>query len=625
MKDDGNGKLVADEGSALVQTAEFENTYSKEGEGEIKVAKSLVGRDWTTKDSFEFTITGKDGAPMPERDKVTVTSASTAYTESFGKIEFAEAGTYVYTVSETHKGETIKGVTYDSEDKTVTIKVKDDGKGGLIPDGTAVVQTASFENTYSKSGEGEIKVQKVLDGRDWKDDDKFTFTLTPADANTPMPTKDQIEITKADTDQTKSFGKIKFTAAGTYNYTVKETKGDIKGVTYDTADHAVTIKVKDDGEGHLVADDTPLIQTTKVTNTYKSEKPFFEKKIQDKNDSTGEVSGWQDSADYDINDSVPFKLSAKLASDVSAYRKYHVTIEDQMEESLDFESDSVKVYLQGRELDTADYEFNYGAHDFSVKLSWNGGEGIIGDSVLGDSLNDATVDVLFTAKLNSKAKLGSEGNINGARLRYSSNPADYDDSDESEEETPWDYVIAFTYQLDVNKLDPKGQPLEGAEFKLEKVIKDEGKKELELSVSGNTFSAVGLDDGDYVLAETRAPKGHRPIDPITFTVTADHTILWNANNEGDSADFNIDTRTAVLTALTGARPPASSSSRTPTSPQASSPAPSRTRNSRSRPSRRRLLTSTTRRRPNTATGRTAPTTTSATSCPSSSPPSSTPT
>ena len=181
---------------------------------------------------------------------------------------YTAAGTYQWTVSETHKGETIDGVAYDTADKTITIKVVDDGKGNLVADeGSALVQTAAFTNTYAKSGEGEIKVQKILEGREWTDDDEFTFTISAAEG-TPMPAETSITIKKADEGQTKSFGEIAFTTAGTYTYTVKESKGTAGGVTYDETDHTVTIKVKDDGQGNLAADGTPLIQTEKFTNTY---------------------------------------------------------------------------------------------------------------------------------------------------------------------------------------------------------------------------------------------------------------------------------------------------------------------------------------------------------------------
>ena len=100
----------------------------------------LTGREWTTNDSFEFTITPVGNAPAFTSNTVTVTKDSADYTENFGKATFTEAGTYQWTVSETHKGETIDGISYDNADRTITIKVIDDGKGHLIADtGSALV------------------------------------------------------------------------------------------------------------------------------------------------------------------------------------------------------------------------------------------------------------------------------------------------------------------------------------------------------------------------------------------------------------------------------------------------------------------------------------------------------
>ncbi|HAE44163.1 MAG TPA: hypothetical protein DCG37_01030, partial [Lachnospiraceae bacterium] len=101
--------VIAADSTTEVPTAEFTNNCSTV-EGEVKAKKTLSGRDWTADDSFEFTISAAEGTPMPENTTVTVTKDSTDYTESFGTITFTEAGTYTYTITETHKGETIDGV-----------------------------------------------------------------------------------------------------------------------------------------------------------------------------------------------------------------------------------------------------------------------------------------------------------------------------------------------------------------------------------------------------------------------------------------------------------------------------------------------------------------------------------
>jgi len=83
------------------------------------------------------------------------------------------------------------------------------------------------------------------------------------------------------------------------------------------------------------------------------------------------------------------------------------------------------------------------------------------------------------------------------------------------------------------KVDENGDPLEGAEFTLEKELKDGSRKLVDLvTVKNATFSFTGLDDGDYVLTETKAPEGYRPmIAPIRFTVTAGHAVVWETGSE----------------------------------------------------------------------------------------------
>ncbi len=97
-----------------------------------------------------------------------------------------------------------------------------------------------------------------------------------------MPDKKSITITRDDAGHTKSFGKIKFTKAGKYVYYVKESRGSINGIKYDTKWHKVVIEVVDDGKGHLVSKNSkPLIRTVKITNKY----------IPPRNPKTGDAGG----------------------------------------------------------------------------------------------------------------------------------------------------------------------------------------------------------------------------------------------------------------------------------------------------------------------------------------------
>ena len=251
------------------------NTYQYgDTEAQVEATKVFTGRGWTDEDSFEFTLaadaSNPEGATLPTTMKLNATKAQ--QTVTFDKIKFTKAGTYKFTITETVPEGAVNGVlngiTYDGTPKEITIVVVDDGKGNLVVTNNAASLKVTASNTYSAIGEGEIKVKKILNGREWITDDSFTFTLSAAEG-TPMPAKTEITITKDSADKTESFGKITYSKAGTYTYTVKETKGSLGGVEYDETEHNVTIKVVDDGEGHLVPENgDTVIKTEQITNTY---------------------------------------------------------------------------------------------------------------------------------------------------------------------------------------------------------------------------------------------------------------------------------------------------------------------------------------------------------------------
>ena len=259
-------------------TAVFTNTYNATGNLPLSGKKTITSKP-ATMDLSEFKFTVKEGE----------TVVATGESDADGNITFtqinytmANVGTHTYVVSEDANSK--PGVTNTTETQTVIVSVTDNGDGTLKVDATtdspATINAVDFTNVYAAEGKGEILVQKVLDGREWTDDDKFTFTITP-NGDAPKPTISEIEIVKADLDQTKSFGTITFTKAGTYTYTVKETKGDAKGITYDTAEHTVTFTVVDDGMGHIVpaTEDETLIKKETITNIYTDIKV---KKVDDK-------------------------------------------------------------------------------------------------------------------------------------------------------------------------------------------------------------------------------------------------------------------------------------------------------------------------------------------------------
>lgn len=290
-----------------------------------------------------------------------------------------------------------------------------------------------------------------------------------------------------------------------------------------------------------------VVGNTTVAN--KANVPSFEKKIKDTNDTTGETTGWQDSADYDIGDSVPFKLEGTVASDYADYKgNYYFAFHDKEEQGLTFEPGSVKVYVGNstKELENTNNRY------YEVKTT-NIEERCTFEVIfknLKDVPNVAAgtkIRVEYTSKLNEEANIGKHGNLNSAGLEFSNNPNEEQNGENkpSTGETPWDNVIVFTYKVIVNKyansVDPNNK-LTGAEFTLKKKMKDGSLKDIDVvkSTDGTSFTFNGLDDGIYVLTETQTPNKFNTIQPITFTVTAEHKITWDGND-----------RDNVLTELSG--------------------------------------------------------------------------
>ena len=269
--------------------------------------------------------------------------------------------------------------------------------------------------------------------------------------------------------------------------------------------------------------------------------PGFEKKLKDKNDTTDNDFGdWQDVADHDIGDKIPFKLEATVPADYAEYSKYYFAFHDKEETGLTFNRDSVKVYVDDTEI----------KNDFEVKTTTTTtfADGCSFEVVFSDLKTITSVKagskirVEYTSTLNDKAVIGDEGNLNKAQLEYSNNPRDTN----SKDKTVWDNVVVFTYQVVVNKYAnsvAEDNKLTGAEFTLSKKLKDGTSKVITAvkSEEGTRFTFKGLDDGEYTLTETVTPEGYNTIDPITFNVSADHEITWDGTGN----------RNDLLNSLTG--------------------------------------------------------------------------
>ena len=309
--------------SNKMAAADFVNTYkaasvtlpAKDG---MKALVELEGRPWKKSDAFTVELKALDGAPLPvvegaststtaNGDTVQKAATMDAKQVEFGSIEYTSAGTYTYEIEEIIGN--IGGITYSRAKYRVTVKVVDEGDGTLSAaiangyellnkqdgsavepgDPTATDSVARFINTYEAVTEQPVSTDglfsKVLNGRDWKESDSFTFVIEPQDG-APAPKEAEATLTsrtdEAGVSVSFGFGDIDFTfdsikdvepnaqgvRAKDFIYTVSESAGTIPGVTYDSHKATLTITITDAGDGILVP--SFKLENETFVNTYGS-------------------------------------------------------------------------------------------------------------------------------------------------------------------------------------------------------------------------------------------------------------------------------------------------------------------------------------------------------------------
>ena len=257
--------------------------------------------------------------------------------------------------------------------------------------------------------------------------------------------------------------------------------------------------------------------------------PTVEKKVKDIEDSEDDKildNAWHDSADHDIGDTVPFKLTATLASNAHLYTTYAITFHDTMSAGLTLNEGSFKVYMyDSKHKADADTDLNDFAKDVTDNFTVTttaGGFSIGCENVFAieGATKDSAFVVYYEATLNNSAVIGAAGNPNEVYLQYSNDP--YGDSTGK---TETDKVTVFTYQLIINKTDSHGHELEGAGFTLyKKNLAGEwiaiGTEQIGDHMT--TFTWKGLDDGDYKLEESTVPEGYNKMSDVVFSISATH-------------------------------------------------------------------------------------------------------
>lgn len=302
-----------------------------------------------------------------------------------------------------------------------------------------------------------------------------------------------------------------------------------------------------------------------ITVKTKESIPEIEKKVQETNDSTNSTD-WQDGADYDIGDSVPFQLVGTVSSEIDEFGVYRYVMHDKLSSGLTYNND-IKVYLVNGEerTDVTEVVNKTAANGDSITVEFWDMNAM--ETQYNWTINaDTKVIAEYTATLNDNAVIGSEGNTNTANIEFSNDPY----VGWTTSTTPDDKVIVFTYQTIVNKVDKDGNALKGAGFTLYKYdfdVQDYVAVGTEMiGEDMTTFEFKGLDAGQYKLVETTVPDGYNKADDVVFTIEAEYDtesedpkfIELSVNDEATAA-FTADNTAGSLTTdvenLTGAELP----------------------------------------------------------------------
>lgn len=279
VTDDGKGKLSVSRNPDGNAAFTFTNTYSvtpveTSVTDQITATKVLTGRDMA-EGEFSFELVEGEG-----KDAKVVASGKNAADGkiTMSAVKYDKAGTHTYTLREVNGGTISKGITYSDTKYTIETTITDNGDGTLSATHALKddAEAATFENTYSVTPletELDFGLSKAIDGRDWTDGDEFSFTISAAEG-TPLPDPATVTVSNHDVNDEGiaaiKFGKIRYTAAGTYKYEIRENAGSTVGMTYDAHVATAEVTVTEDGNGTLTANVTKK-ENGRFTNTYRTE------------------------------------------------------------------------------------------------------------------------------------------------------------------------------------------------------------------------------------------------------------------------------------------------------------------------------------------------------------------
>lgn len=461
----------------------------------------------------------------------------------------------------------------------------DDGYTFVIQnenDGYTYLLYQIFKGDSSTNASGEYVLSNIEWGNGVKGDTKEAvynmFELTGANrtaANVAQKVKDNADndvfhtiLTNLGKNDGSSLDNAIATTKGTYSI-----DGGTRSVTGYGATglapgyYLVRNTVVPDGQAH--SDYIVKVVGGDVVAEPKAATPTSSKKVQDVNDSlNATLSAAQDSADYDIGDTIPFTLTATLPTNYANFAAvgYRLIFVDDISAGLSWDGTATIYYgasdttgtqitfanKTGEEIPTLD------GGTIVASSQYSGGKVMAYEipNLMAASMPEVaralkggdTITIRYNATLNANATVGKYGNRNGYTLYYSNDPTSWQNVGHTTE----DINVVFTYKTVFNKVDEGGNALTGADFMLEKFVADQNGTATTTSseggsikgnwvdvtalhtetgaanpiktgdATGSTFAFSGLDDGIYKLTETTTPVGYNTIDPIEFTISAEH-------------------------------------------------------------------------------------------------------
>lgn len=382
-----------------------------------------------------------------------------------------------------------------------------------------------------------------------------------------------------------------------FRYFVEELRNELENLNANVGDEIYAADTNENGEillngldyGYYLIDEVTENQSSHSASSLcmmntanpdsqirvKSDYPSAVIKIQedDNQESIGN-HGWNDMADYEIGQKVPYKVESVI-SNMNGYNTYFYAWHHKMDSALSFDTSSVKITIADdrRNYELTKQEFtvaeNVGEESFVISIEDL--KKIVDEQFPLTDENESypygqKITLTYFAYVNEQAqnKTGIPGMYNEMRLEFSNDP----DGNGSEKTgyTPWDWVVCFTYGINGLKVNEHEKKLEHARFRLymdeactEEVpvkkcdngyvlfenARSEGQTEDIISDKNGIFSIYGLDSGVYYLKEIKAPDGYRALeDPIQICIQAVFSEERNNYIKGDSENrkalLNVD-------------------------------------------------------------------------------------